>query len=73
VAVSGDWTTKLFTRSLLKQHRQLWVSACNPSTTDHSIKVISNAYTHTPGTTQDSDQDNDISDIILAVKTTLST
>jgi hypothetical protein len=40
VAAAGDWTCTLFARSLLKQHRQLWVTACNPSTTDHSIKVV---------------------------------
>eukprot|EP00953_Heterococcus_sp_UTEX-ZZ885_P009112 5405-Heterococcus_DN1.PRE.1 len=40
VAATGDFTVELFAKSLLKQHRPLWISACNPSTIDYSLKHI---------------------------------
>jgi hypothetical protein len=38
-AAVGDWTTELFAKSLRSHNRPMWITACMPSTTDHTVKV----------------------------------
>ena len=45
-AAVGDWTTELFAKSLRSHNRPMWITACMPSTTDHTVKVSTQRSQH---------------------------